>query len=232
MTERKKAKDKKKRRPSNFWYDFVKVTGILPALLWLRPRRLFPYGKNIPRGGMLIAANHNTFIDPIALLCAFPARRVFSLATKALYSNKIRTFLFTKMQCIPVDKDNFSLSSLHEVVDRLSAKQAIAIFPEGGISDGGQVNAFKSGLVLMAHKGNAPVYPIYIAPRRKWYSRQVVVMGRPIDVRGMIGALPTLDAMNACSEALREEEVLLRRYYEEWIAAKRKNKPKEQSDVR
>ncbi len=210
-------KPKKKRKLfSNFWYDFVKITGSVPALLWMRPKIYYPHGKPNTKGAMLISSNHPTWIDPIIVLLAFPWRRLDSLATKDLFSSKLKAFFFSKVRCIIVDKNNFSLSSFHEVVGRLKNGSAVVIFPEGKVNPEGKetILAFKSGVILMAHKGEAPILPMYIVRREKWYQRQRIVMGNLLNVSEILGKMPTMQDMNNITELLREKEVELREYYE------------------
>ena len=210
------AKASRKRPEGNFWYDFVKVTGFLPTLLWIRPKVIRRSGK-CPRGGVLISSNHPTFLDPIILLASIRERRLHSMATTDLFSSRFKAFMFTRMHCIPVDKNNFSMTTFHEVVDRLKSGKAVVVFPEGQVNrDGGQeIRAFKSGVILMAHRANAPVLPVYIVRREKWYKPQYVITGEPFDVRAAIGLIPTMEQVDKVCEILREKELELKRYFEE-----------------
>ena len=212
----KPVSKKKRRIGSNFFYDFVKITGAIPALIWIRPK-VIHIGEKCPKGGVLISSNHPTFVDPITLLTAFPWRRLHSLVTKDLYKNKLMTFMLTCMHCIQVDKDNFNMASFHTTVERLQNGKAVVIFPEGQVNqgDGREVQAFKSGAILMAHRANVPILPVYIVKREKWYRAQRVVIGEPFDVKSAVGLIPSVDKMNAVSEQLREKELELKRYYEE-----------------
>lgn len=201
---------------SNFWYDFVKITGAIPGLLWIRPR-VIHVGQKCPKGGVLISSNHPTFLDPIIILTAFPWRRLNSLATKDLYKNsKILTFMFDQMHCIQVDKENFSMATFHEVVDRLKDGKAVVIFPEGRVNPNGgeDIQAFKSGAILMAHRAGAPILPVYIARRKKWYHFQDVIIGEPFDVKKAVGLIPTMEQVDKACAQLRDRELELMRFYE------------------
>ena len=212
----KPVSKKKRRIGSNFFYDFVKITGAIPALIWIRPK-VIHIGEKCPKGGVLISSNHPTFVDPITLLTAFPWRRLHSLVTKDLYKNKLMTFMLSCMHCIQVDMDNFNMASFHTTVERLQNGKAVVIFPEGQVNqgDGREVQAFKSGAILMAHRANVPILPVYIVKREKWYRTQRVVIGEPFDVKSAVGLIPSVDKMNDVSEQLREKELELKRYYEE-----------------
>lgn len=207
-------------------YQFVKFTGAPSAFLWFRPRRLYPYGRKRVKGGVLISSNHRTFLDPIIVHLTFPGRTLYSLATKDLYTSKLRTFFFNMAQCIVVDKDNFSLSSFHTVVNKLKAGKAVVIFPEGQVNrnENDTMLAFKSGAALMAFKSNAPILPMYIVKQEKWWHRQTVVVGEVFYVSELAGKMPTMNDLTRVSDHLREEEIRLREYYEAWHADRRNKK--------
>lgn len=200
------------------------ATGSIPALIWLRPKIHYPDGRPNKKGAVLVLANHRTLIDPILVQTAFPFRRMNSIATKDLFSSPAKEKFFTLMNCIKIDKDNFSTSSFHEIVERLGENKLVVIFPEGEVhvGSGHEILAFKSGVVLMAHRSGAPVIPLYVAEKRKWYHRQHMVMGQAVDIREMLGRIPTVDAIASASNTLREKEMELRAYYESQCQKKRK----------
>ena len=200
------------------------ATGAIPALIWLRPKIHYPDGRPNKKGAVLVLANHRTLIDPILVQTAFPFRRMNSIATKDLFSSPAKEKFFTLMNCIKIDKDNFSTSSFHEIVERLGENKLVVIFPEGEVhvGSGHEILAFKSGVVLMAHRSGAPVIPLYVAEKRKWYHRQHMVMGQAVDIREMLGRIPTVDAIASASNTLREKEMELRAYYESHCQKKRK----------
>ena len=82
---------------------------------------------------------------------------------------------------------------------------------------------FKSGVVLMAHRSGAPVIPLYVVKRKKWYHRQQMVMGQAVDVQALLGKIPTVESINAVSQTLREKEIELRTYYENQCLKNRKD---------
>ena len=225
--EKNSNKKKKKRKLfSNFCYDFVILTGAIPMYIWMRPKVYNPYKVKTPRGGVIMFANHRSMLDPVTVHMAFPFRRKSCLATKDLFDTKAKDKFFHLMNCIKVDKQNFTLSAFHDVVTRLSDGKMVVIFPEGALNLDKEdtVHAFKSGAVLMAHKANAAIVPVYIVKREKWYQRQRIVVGKPIHIREMVGKIPTLAQIDAASESLRQMELELRAYFESLPIAKKLNK--------
>ena len=229
LNSEKNSKNKRRRIGYNFCYDFVKVTGALPTLLLLRPKIHNPYKTKIPKGAVLISSNHNSFIDPIIVLAAFPSRRIHSLATKDLFNSKFKNAFFQKMHCIKVDKDNFSISAFHDVVSRLQDDHVVMIFPEGEVNtkNSNELLAFKSGAVMMAYKAGAPILPIYLPKREKWYQRQHIVVGNLFNIGDIVGKIPTMQKLTEASDALRATELSLREYFESLtLNKKQKNKSK------
>ena len=169
-----KAKTNKGWRPfSNLIYDIIMFSGAIPAYAWLRPKIYYPFGRPSKKGALLISANHRSLMDPVVVLTSFPMHRINSVATSELYSSKFLTFMFNQMHCIKIDKNNFSVSSFHEIVERLNHKKKVLIFPEGQLNQDQSMLAFKSGIILMAHKSGAPIVPMYIPERERWYHRQL-----------------------------------------------------------
>lgn len=209
----KKPKTVKENR---FFQDFVKITGSIPGLIWMRPKTIYAGEKKKCRvkGGVVIAANHNTFFDPIMLYCTYWWRRLHFLATKDLYKNKFFGWMITTVGCIQVDKENFSMRSMHAVVDRLKDGKAIVIFPEGQVTAKEQSRGYKSGAVLMAQLSGVPIQPVYIVPLQKWYHRRVAVIGEPVDVKAMCSRFPTVEEMQKVTAYLREQELALAEYYQ------------------
>ena len=129
----------KKKRECDFFYNFVKITGAVPALLWARQKVYhISDGKLIKRkkikGGVLICSNHIAFTDPLFLNCVFWYRRVYFLAMQELFNTPLKRFFFNSVKCIPVDRSNFSMATFHTVTDRLKSGKAVLIFPEGQVA--------------------------------------------------------------------------------------------------
>ena len=157
MNSVKHAKVGKKRPFYNFAYDFVRVTGALPGFLWFRFKIHRPYGTKLPKGAVLIVANHNSMMDPIIMNLALFGRRMHSLATSQLFRNKLASTFFNMMHCIKVDKDNFNVSTFRAVSDRLGEGKAVLIFPEGRINPYRKLAHFRPGVFKIAQKANVPI---------------------------------------------------------------------------
>ncbi|MBE6595743.1 MAG: 1-acyl-sn-glycerol-3-phosphate acyltransferase [Ruminococcaceae bacterium] len=229
MNSKKNSRSKKDSPFHHFLYDFVKITGSIPALIWMRPRVIYPGEKQCLKGGILVCSNHCTFVDPILLHCVFWQRRIYSLATKDLYCTKLRKWFFSRVHCIQVDKENFSVNSFHEVIHRLNQGRMVSIFPEGEVNRAPEeLLAFKSGAILMAHRAKVPILPLYIVPGRRWYQRRLVLIGDPIDVRELCGAIPTVEDIHRAGDYVHQMELQLQEYYQTKILKNKKPQEGEQ----
>ncbi len=214
MSTNNKQKKNEKKLGEHFGYDFVKITGLPAAALITRPRVIQVGKQPLPKGGYMISANHCSFWDPIVVLIAFWKRRVYSLITKDLYKNRLMTFLLNNIHCIQVDKDNFSINSFHEVTKQLGRGQVVLIFPEGQVNlDAKDMTAFKSGIILMAHRAKVPIVPMYLVPAKRWYHQHVVLIGDPIDIRERCGFMPSVDELGAIGDFVQTKQEQLKNYY-------------------
>ena len=206
---------KKQKKKSNFIYDFIRITGFLPCWIWLRPK-IIRENKNVPKrikGGVLIASNHVTYVDPIILHCAFIYRRLYSIATKDICKTKLRRFLFTTANCIIIDKEKFALESLRTICDMLKQEKAVVIFPESSINSSGGVQNYKSGFILMSALSKKPILPVCIIKGKRKLSRIKVVIGEPIDISKTYGDRLTPEQMEEIAKILSEKEKQLLEKY-------------------
>ncbi len=178
----------------------------------MRPRVIYEGGKREKFKSALICANHARLDDPVLMQCTFWYRRLYSLATSELYSTRLSSFFFSHINCIPVDKKNFSMDSFHAVCDRLNAGKAVLIFPEGGLNNGdeNELKALKSGVALMALQTRSPIIPTYIIPPKSIFSRRRVIVGKSFDPSALFGARPGMAAIEQTTALLRERELELK----------------------
>lgn len=207
-------KNKAKLFSLRYWfYDFVKLTAALPGLIWFRPKWIYENeaARKRIRGGALIIANHGGFFDPICVMTAIWYRRHHFVCDKMFFQGKKR-WLFERFLCIPVDRENVGMDLLRTVADELKAGSLVSLFPEGHVqeeSGGAGLASFKSGVVLMALQGKAPIVPVYCRPKPHWWSRLRMVIGEPVDLNERYGKRPSLSQIEKISETLRAKEVEL-----------------------
>ena len=118
--------------------------------------------ENIPmEGGVIIAPNHASFIDPPAVGAKIP-RELCYLAKKELFPIPlIRQFLQIS-HSIPIDRGGYTKSTLKELVKRLKEGWAFSIFPEGTRTRTGKFGSPKKGIGMIAVMADVPIVPCWI----------------------------------------------------------------------
>ena len=165
-------------------------------------------------GGVLVAANHVSFLDPPALYVVGHrlGRRIRFVALSDLMSVPGLGWLLRRGRTITVTRGAGAQSLLEQGRAALRAGQSIVIYPEGTIPAPGELATGRPGAGLLALCGEAPVIPVASSGlerwRPKWMLRRpaVVVVGEPLDLsrwHGREDRRATLEASTALLEAVR-----------------------------
>ncbi|RKX70573.1 1-acyl-sn-glycerol-3-phosphate acyltransferase [candidate division WOR-3 bacterium] len=116
---------------------------------------------NIPRGPVIFAANHLSFLDPPVLGYAVH-REVHFVAKEELFRiRRFFTWLIRYFNAISIKRDG-DITALKRILKILKEKGSVVIFPEGTRSKTGDLLPFLPGIGLIALKSRVPVVPIYI----------------------------------------------------------------------
>jgi 1-acyl-sn-glycerol-3-phosphate acyltransferase len=77
-------------------------------------------------------------------------------------------YLYRALRVIPVNRTGNDVASIRTALRELSVNGCIGIFPEGRISDDGQLHEARKGVALLALMSNAPVVPAYFRGTRPY----------------------------------------------------------------
>ncbi len=141
--------------------------------------------ENVPQeGGVIVAANHNSYFDIPLLGCSL-ARRADNIAKSELFRNRLIASLFTALGGFPVRRGRFDRSAIAEAVNRLRADRLLAIYPEGRRSPDGRLQPAMSGIGLLVTKSGVKVVPAYMhgANPVRLFRRVTVIFGEPLDFK-------------------------------------------------
>ncbi len=130
--------------------------------------------ENVPlTGGLIIAANHQTYIDPFWLGC--PIKRPLRfLAWNEIFDWPIVGKMPGLFGAWPIEINGGDPTAIRRTLQWLNEDGAIVIFPEGGrgLPDGSMAR-FKTGAVRMALEVGVPVLPVTIRnAQRVWPKHQ------------------------------------------------------------
>lgn len=144
---------------AKLWYHFVK------NLCWVYFRLfhdLRVVGKeNLPEGGYLLCANHESFFDPPLIGCALEHDLHF-LARKTLFDPPLMAWLLPTIQALPIDQEKPDMTGLKRIIGLLKAGERVALFPEGARTLDGKLQPAAPGVGLVVSKVDVPVVPCRI----------------------------------------------------------------------
>jgi 1-acyl-sn-glycerol-3-phosphate acyltransferase len=167
-----------------FCYHLIKLVGrIFFGLRWVHRERMINHGP------VILAANHQSFLDP-PFAGSASDRAIYFLARRTLLDGPFLGWLLPKLNVIPVDseggKDRTALKALIRI---LRAGEGTLVFPEGQRTPDGNLQPALPGVGLVIAKTLAPVVPIRIFGAyeawpmgKKWprFCPVTVVVGEPI----------------------------------------------------
>ncbi len=105
--------------------------------------------ENIPdEGPAVLVCNHVSFVDPLVILAASP-RPIRFVMDHRIFKMPVVSFVFRTGKAIPIapakEDEKLLEAAYDEVSKALRAGELVAIFPEGRITDTGEINPFRSG---------------------------------------------------------------------------------------
>ena len=169
-----------------YWvcYHLIKLIGRIFFRL-----RYFHRERMINHGPVILAANHQSFLDP-PFAGSASDRAIYFLARRTLLDGAILGWLLPKLNVIPVDSETGrDRTALKALIRILRAGEGTLVFPEGQRSPDGQLQPVLPGLGLVIAKTLAPVVPMRIFGAhaawpigQKWprFRPVTVVVGEPI----------------------------------------------------
>ncbi len=160
--------------------------------------------ENVPmNGGVILASNHASFLDP-PLVGAGLKRGINFLARESLFRFPIMGAVLRSWNVVPVDREGGGAKGLKNILDRLLNGAGIILFPEGTRTKDGQLQPARSGIGLTVIKSTAPVVPVRVFGTFAAYGRNhkfprphrlVVKYGRPMNFEALRAEAKTCDKM-------------------------------------
>jgi 1-acyl-sn-glycerol-3-phosphate acyltransferase len=133
-------------------------------IVWLLADLRVVGAERVPaRGGVLLAANHVSFLDPVVLAVALYAcgrRKVRFLALADLFDHPLVGWVLRGTRMIPVARGRGAARMADDACAALDAGQAVLVYPEGTIVPPGQTRPARPGAGLVALRASVPVLPI------------------------------------------------------------------------
>jgi 1-acyl-sn-glycerol-3-phosphate acyltransferase len=171
----------------NFYYWLgYHLSRLLAQLLY--GFRIIHRERAIQTGPVILAMNHQSFLDP-PLAGNACDRAIFFLAKKSLMDGPVLGWLLPKLNVIPVNLEGGDRSALKALIRILSAGECALVFPEGSRTPDGTLQPAQPGVGLVIAKTRAPVVPMRvfgahdvwpIHGKLRFRGKITIVVGEPI----------------------------------------------------
>ena len=171
----------------NLVYAFVRMLGflLLKMLFALEVRG----EENLPlKGGLILAANHSSYLDPPAVSVSLP-RQLHFLAKEELFEIRSLSWLIRQLNVLPLSRGKVSSRTMRKSIDILEQGGALMLFPEGTRIATEEIGGGKRGVGFLSCRTKVPVVPVLIegthkalAKGARWISpaKVKVTFGRPM----------------------------------------------------
>ena len=153
-----------------FYYVVKAICWLILKIFW----RMEIIGiENLPQsGGLIIASNHVSYLDPAVLTASFN-RKIYFLTKKEVFKNNFISFLLKNMNALPIDRGKVDMLAFKKAINILREEKVLGIFPEGTRSSNGELQELKLGTIKIAMKTGVPILPAGIIGTHKIYPRGI-----------------------------------------------------------
>jgi 1-acyl-sn-glycerol-3-phosphate acyltransferase len=141
---------------------------LMRFLCWLLIHSFYRLEKrgldNIPEEGpAVIVCNHVSFVDVLVILAASP-RPIRFVMDHRIFKTPVLSFIFRTGKAIPIapaKEDEALLNAAYDrVAEALADGELVGIFPEGRITESGELGEFKKGIQRIVERTPVPVVPL------------------------------------------------------------------------
>lgn len=164
----------------NLVLGFVKLTGVLPAWLFLKPRvHLAENAKRKLPKPCILVSNHQSLMDFVLYLLVFPFRTIRFLMAEVLFNKGklFAKFLYT-LGGIRVDRDEMNFGFVSDSIEVLDGGGTLGIFPQGRLPINGKPFPFTVSTAFIATHADALIVPVYTDGNYGISKRANVVIGQ------------------------------------------------------
>ncbi|NJD86884.1 MAG: MFS transporter [Betaproteobacteria bacterium] len=141
---------------------------LMRFLCWLLIHSAYRLRKegigNIPEeGAAVVVCNHVSFVDALVILAASP-RPIRFVMDHRIFRVPVLSFVFRTGKAIPIAPAREDPALLEKAYDEVAAALAqgelVGIFPEGRITEDGEIQRFRTGLSRILERTPVPVVPM------------------------------------------------------------------------
>ncbi|MBX3119812.1 MAG: 1-acyl-sn-glycerol-3-phosphate acyltransferase [Fimbriimonadaceae bacterium] len=107
-------------------------------------------------GGLLILSNHLADLDPVAVQVSCP-RPIYFMAKSELFEMGLLGKILGWFKAFPVKRGEPDRNALKKAIEYLKEGKAVCVFPEGELSESGDLLPLKPGVALLVRQSGCQV---------------------------------------------------------------------------
>ena len=136
---------------------------LVPAMLiWLRLQRTGREHARV-KGGLIVASNHRSFLDPFAIGALLPWRRQIQFVAKVeLFEKRWQGWLLSRLGAFPIRRGQSDETAMETARLAVERGGTVVIFPEGTRIRTGSLGTPKRGVGRLALESGASVLPVAV----------------------------------------------------------------------
>ena len=206
---------------------FTILRPLITLWLWLfYPYKIYGKENLIQDGNVIVICNHLGKVDVPMVGYLFKGKTYY-LAKKEWFNKKWRTWLFTQLGGIPIDREKPDLQSTKTVLNLLKSNKRLCIFPEGTRNrENTEIRQLHGGAGVFAFKTNAKIIPLNIHHPAKMWRKNSLYVGKPFDFSQFEGQKLDAELNEKLTQIMYEELCKAKTEHQEIIDAKNNKKNK------
>ncbi len=157
--------------------------------------------QHVPEGGVLLASNHRSFLDPFVIGCCVP-RPIYFVAKQELFTIPLIGWVLNCLGAFPVRRGESDEQSTATALALLERGEAVVIFPEGTRHRSGPLQPPRRGVGRLALESGAPVVPVAVTGTER---ARTGILFRPVRVDIRCGRPLTYPRVQTPSKRLATE---------------------------
>ncbi|MFQ5846452.1 MAG: lysophospholipid acyltransferase family protein [Candidatus Methylomirabilales bacterium] len=142
------------------WYRALQI--FLPIIMPVFRFRVV--GKEeVPNSeGVILAANHVSYVDPLFIGAALAERQLHFMAKEELFRSPFFGALIRDLHAFPVRRGQVDHAAIRQCLRLLGEGESLLMFPEGTRGDGMALQAAEEGIGFLAARSGCAVVPVYV----------------------------------------------------------------------
>lgn len=192
----------------------IKLTSFPVLFFYFRIKRYNEKLSNktkLRKGGYILVCNHNSWIDIVALFMSNPFRVIHTWIGPLVYQHRFYRFMLKIFSSIFVSNSIGQDDYMNKSVKLLKKHKIVAIFPEGHMLHGTQIDTFKPGFIRLALISHAPIVLMYSNGKYNFKNRTRINVSQKINIRDYFtNDNPSEEEIERVCEIMRQKMVYLK----------------------